>query len=249
MLSLPRPIASALPAALLACALVGRADAQSLRGSTGSVNKMFYHAVDHGIYFYKTGDGLRKAARSGTLARLSGNGDYRVSDVSYPYVRPAVKTFVERLAAQYHRACGERLVVTSAARPRSMRLFNSVSKSVHPAGIAVDLRKSNRSRCRSWLRETLVSLESRGLVEATEEHRPPHFHVAVFPTPYTRYVRGLGGATYAANTASAGNYKVRRGDSLWTIARRHDTSVQRLKSANGLRSSTLQVGQVLVIPE
>lgn len=223
------------------------AEGQSLRGSSSSVDRMYHHAVDHGIYFYKTGNGIRDAARNGTLTKLTGNADYRVHDVSYPYVRHPVRTFIERLAGQYRRACGERLVVTSAARPKSMRLFNGVSRSVHPAGIAVDVRKPRNSRCRAWLRDTLIALEDRGVIEATEENRPPHFHIAVFPTPYTRYVKAKGGNVYAVNS-EGGKYKVRSGDSLWTIARRHETTVNSLKSANGLTGSTLQIGQVLIIP-
>ena len=126
-----------------------------------------------------------------------------------------------------------------------MRLFNSVDRSVHPTGMAIDLRKSNRTSCRNWLRRTLLSLERTGVIEATEEHHPPHFHVAVYPTPYARYVAARGGPTHA----SVDQYKVRSGDSLWAIARRHDTTVDRLKEINGLSSSRLLPGQTLKIPK
>lgn len=218
--------------------------AQSLRGSSSSVDRMYEHAVEHGIYFYKTGDGIRRAGEEGRFVRLSGNGNYITSRVSYPYVRPETRTFVRRLAAQYRSACGEELVVTSASRPKSMRLFNSVRKSVHPTGMAIDLRKSRKSSCRNWLRRTLLTLEERGVLEATEEHHPPHFHVAVFPSPYARYVAARGGP----KLASADEYRVRTGDSLWAIARRHDTTVDALMAANGLRSSRLLPGQTLQIP-
>ena len=228
------------------------ARAQSLRGSTSSVNRMYFHAVDHGMYFYKTGSGLKKAASEGRFVRLATTENYRVVGVSYPYVQEAAKLFVDRLARQYRSACGERMVVTSAARPQSMRLANSVDKSVHPTGMAVDLRKPARTACRNWLRETLLSLEGQGVIEATEEYTPPHFHVAVFPTPYTRYVARGGGPTYAVNDAPAASstesYRVRSGDSLWGIARKRSTSVESLKSLNGLRSSSIRIGQVLVVP-
>lgn len=223
--------------------------AQSLQGSRASVDRMYRHAVDHGIYFYKTGDGIRTAAREGRFVRLTGNADYALSGVSYPYVRPATHTFVERLAAQYRATCGERLVVTSGARPRSMRLLNGVDRSVHPTGIAVDLRRSRNARCASWLRRTLLELEAAGVLEATEERSPPHFHVAVFPTPYSRYVQARGATvrTVAAAAPAGGTYRVRRGDSLWGIARRHSVTVEELKAANGLSSSFIRVGQELVI--
>lgn len=43
-------------------------------------------------------------------------------------------------------------------------------------------------------------------------------------------------------------YTVQRGDSLWEIANRYGTSVDAIKSLNGLTSNTLQIGQVLKIP-
>ena len=246
--SLAIPLAALL---LFASAIPPKpARAQSLRGSTSSVNRMYYHAVDHGMYFYKTGSGLKKAADEGRFVRLSTNANYRVAGVSYPYVQEAAKLFVDRLGRQYRSACGERMVITSAARPKSMRLANSVDKSVHPTGMAIDLRKPTRTACRNWLRNTLLSLEREGVIEAIEEYSPPHFHVAVFPTPYTRYVARQGGPTYAVNSgdASTEQYRVRRGDSLWGIARQRSTSVESLKSLNGLRSSSIKIGQVLVVP-
>ena len=45
-----------------------------------------------------------------------------------------------------------------------------------------------------------------------------------------------------------GNYVVRRGDNLWTIARSFSTTVSTLKRANGLRSNRLKIGQKLYIP-
>jgi len=44
------------------------------------------------------------------------------------------------------------------------------------------------------------------------------------------------------------SYRVRSGDSLFSIARRHGTSVSRIKSANNLRSSLLRPGMNLIIP-
>ena len=239
----PQMLVAAVVAVVLAPAAL---PAQSLRGSSGSIDRMYEHAVDNGIYFYRTGDGIRRAGDAGRFVRLGGNADYTTSNVSYPYVRAETRTFVQRLASQYRAACGERLVVTSASRPREMRLFNSTRKSVHPTGMAIDLRKSSRTSCRTWLRRTLLSLEDNGVLEATEEHSPPHFHVAVFPQPYARYVARRGGPKLAASTEE---YRVRNGDSLWSIARRNDTTVDRIMSANGLSSSLLRPGQTLRIPK
>ena len=251
-----------LPLGALALSFVVASGAagQSLRGSPASIDRMYRQAVQHDLDFYRTSSGVRNAANAGALVRMSGNADYQLHQVSQPYVLPATRTFVQRLGAQYRSYCGEKLVVTSATRPQSQRLANSTAKTVHPTGMAIDLRKPTRARCLTWLRNTLTSLEGRGLIEATEERNPPHFHVAVFPGPYQRYVGGASsGATRvaststqaaarAAATSSQTTYRVRPGDSLWTIARRVNVSVDRLKSANSLRSSRIVAGQTLIIP-
>ena len=43
-------------------------------------------------------------------------------------------------------------------------------------------------------------------------------------------------------------YTVKKGDSLWKIANKYNTAVEKLKSANNLKTNTLSVGQKLVIP-
>lgn len=43
-------------------------------------------------------------------------------------------------------------------------------------------------------------------------------------------------------------YTVKKGDSLWKIANKYNTTVEKLKSANNLKTNTLNVGQKLVIP-
>lgn len=252
------------PLFLIPSLLLARsAEAQTLRGSRASVNRIHRQALNHELHFYETSGGVRRAAARGRLVQLTGDRNYRVEGARYPYVLPITETFITRLAAQYRAACGERLVVTSAVRPRSFRLINSSDKSVHPTGMAVDLRKPARLRCLTWLRRTLLSLEASGAIEAVEERNPPHFHVAVFPRPYERYLAQRGadvrvasaGRPSAARSASASRpapatttYRVRRGDSLWSIARRHGTSVEQLKQANNMRSSRIVAGQRLRIP-
>jgi membrane-bound lytic murein transglycosylase D len=43
-------------------------------------------------------------------------------------------------------------------------------------------------------------------------------------------------------------YVVKRGDSVWKIAKRYSTTTRTIRSLNGLRSSRLRVGQVLRVP-
>ncbi len=41
---------------------------------------------------------------------------------------------------------------------------------------------------------------------------------------------------------------VMRGDTLWRIAQRHRTTIERVKRENNLRSSRIYPGQILQVP-
>lgn len=264
-----RPIAAVAAAGLLGGTLLGRpvqaqTQATLLRGSKASVQRMYDQAKDHRLAFYETSTQLRKAIDAGKLVQLDGNDDYTLHQVSFPYVVSSTQVFVERLASQYRTACGEQMVVTSATRPENRQPANSTEKSVHPTGMAVDLRRPS-GRCLTWLRSTLVSLERAGVIEVTEEHRPVHFHVAIFPLQYASYL-GDRMETRVASAArdatevdeaprkatavqvSSKRYRVRRGDTLWTVARRYGTTVAELRSLNHLSSSKIRTGQTLLLP-
>jgi hypothetical protein len=232
--------------------------AQSLRGSDESVDRMYRHARAEGLSFYETPRGVRKAVDAGTLVRLVPDGNFTLHAVGYPFVRPSTRTFVARLAEQHQSKCGEPLEVTSAVRPATRQPANSVEQSVHPTGMAIDLHKPDDAKCRQWLRETLLELEGAGVLEATEEYGPPHFHVAVYPTPYRQYVadrtdtapsKRVATSQSSSGVSSSGTvYRVRRGDTLWDIARAHDTTAEAIRSANRLEKSVIHPGDELVIP-
>jgi len=237
------------PFLLLLAAFLGLSPAvpaQSLAGSKASMVRQSRVARQHDYSYLRTSSQVHEFARRGLLVRLPGSSNYRVADVSFPYARPQVKTFVERLAKQYRNACGERLVVTSLTRPTTRQPRNASPLSVHPTGMAVDLRRSGRPACRAFLEKTLLTLEGREVLEATKENHPPHYHVSLYPEPYMRYLASKG--TGSSTESSVARYRVRGGDSLWEIAQRHGTSVARLKQANGMRSSQLKPGMMLEIP-
>jgi hypothetical protein len=241
------PARVALAASVLLCFFATSAVAQSLAGSKSSMVRQNRQANQHDYTFLRTSSQVHEFVRQGRLVRLSGNSDYRVVDVSFPYARREVKTFIQRLGNQYRNACREPLVVTSLTRPASRQPRNASPLSVHPTGMAADLRASNRPACRAFLERTLLTLESRGILEATRERRPPHYHVSLYPQQYASYLTGRG-ATTPTHAVNGKRYRVGRGDNLWTIARRHNTSVASLKKVNGIRSSRLKPGQVLEIP-
>jgi LysM repeat protein len=141
-----------------------------------------------------------------------------------------------------------------------------------------------------------MSLERQGVLDAIRENRPPHYHVALFPEPYERYVAKVSGGRSTTQLASArdrkaeasqempmlvtGNpppsgelevepaagaeliaatlekapesvtqYRVNRGDTLWSIARRHGTTVDALRRLNGLGANNrIVAGQRIRVP-
>lgn len=174
-------------------------NAPTLRGSPASMVQQNRVAKANDYTFLRTPSQVRKFADEGYLVRVESEGALKVaSGVSFPYARPELHTFLGRLAEQYRDACGESLVVTSLTRPRSDQPGNSHPLSVHPAGMAADLRISQSAGCRSWLEATLLSLERKEVLDVTRERRPPHYHIAVFPEAYMEYVRPMLAAESAA---------------------------------------------------
>jgi hypothetical protein len=179
----------ALAAALSgATATVAEANSASLRGSRAQMVQQNTVAKQHGLSFYRTPADIQAGIARGDLVELTGNANYDVADfVRHPYAHPAAKLFVERLAGQYREACGQKLVVTSAVRPENGQPGNAHALSVHPAGMAIDLRVSDRATCRAWLENALMNMERRGVINGIREHHPPHYHVAVYPEQYLAY--------------------------------------------------------------
>lgn len=221
------------------------AHAQSLKGSKRSLDAQNRVAEQHDFTYIGTTAQAKRFVELGHLVHVKSNGDYHVNRISHPYARPEVELFVSRLGRQFRSACGEQLVITSLTRPTSRQPRNASSRSVHPTGMAMDVRRSNSRACRSWLEKVLLSLEGAGVLEATRERNPPHYHIALFPNQYASYVdRRLADAGRSGEQ----EYRVRSGDSLWSIAQLHGTSISELRTANELKGSRIYAGQLLTVP-
>jgi LysM repeat protein len=223
-----------------AVSLATPALAQTLKGSPASMTRQNQEALRYGYSFLENSQAVTQFVDRGHLVKVSANRYMELSDVSYPYARPGVKMFLDRLSAQYLSACGEKLTITSLTRPINRQPANASSASVHPTGMAADLRIPRVAKCKTWLENTLLSLEGSGVIDVTRERNPPHYHVAVFTQSYEQYVTAVSG--------TATEYVVRRGDSLSAIATRTGVSVNQLRAANGMSGDLLQVGQKLQIP-
>jgi LysM repeat protein len=244
-----------LAAATLLTALPSSLAAQSLRGSTAKLDLQNEMAAEHDFTYLKSRQQVRTFVDLGLLVPVEPTEHFELNEVSFPYIRPEVALFVDRLASQYQQACGQKLVVTSLTRPISDQPRNASARSVHPTGMAVDLRVSTDRKCRSWLESTLLQLNETGVLDATRENRPPHYHVVVFPRQYTAHVERLESrfaeavsGTTTAPAAQRIEYTVRNGDSLWTIAQKLGTTVELIQQENDLRTSRIFAGQVISVP-
>lgn len=252
---------------------------QSLRGSKASVEKMYDFAQSHRYPFYLTPATLDAAIARGRLVPLTGDENYELTrGVGFSYATAEAREFITQFAPQYLAACGAPLTVTSAARPMSRQPRNANPHSVHPTGIAVDIRRPYPGPCLTWVRTALAQLESRGFVEATEEHHPAHLHIAVLrapgarftlpdltngvvvarqvPPPGTPIVATANGEVSLSPAASATSdsrgrvYLVRQGDTLWEVAQKTGVSVKALADANHRSPrAALKPGTTLLLPE
>jgi len=220
----------------------------SLRGSSSSMDRQNRAANSASLKRHRTPSELMRSVRGGKLVKVRGEGLFELHNVSYPYAQPQLRDFLRRFARTFRRECGETLVVTSLSRPISTQPRNASPRSVHPTGIAADLRLPPRY-CRKKIEPILLALEAEGVIEATRERRPPHYHLAINPRGFKRALRRGRGALSALKrqnvkvkrrpkarkrAARAHKvYRVRSGDTLWDLARRWRTSVREIKRMNG----------------
>jgi LysM repeat protein len=239
------------------------AQAQTLKGSRTSIDKQYRTAMSYGLTFVKSASGLNSAIGANQLIRVTPDRYMDLHDVSYPYAVPGTQLFLSRLSSQYYSMCNEKLTVTSLLRPRDRQPANSVAHSVHPTGMAVDLRIPKTNKCRVWLENTLLSLERENVVDVTRERYPPHYHVAVYAEHYETRVATLTGSKLERSAVAADSttvskalpfggvyqrYVVRKGDTLSEIAKRNGVQVAQLRAVNTLRGNLINVGQKLRIP-
>ncbi len=172
-----------------------------LSGSPASMIHQHAVAVQEEYTFLRTPLDVRKLAAGGRLVEVTGNEHYSLSGVSFPYARPEVLSFIEHFAAEYQDSTGARLIVTSLTRPEALQPRNAHALSVHPAGMAVDLRIPPAAAARAWLERALLGMEQRGLLDVTRERAPAHYHIAVFAEEYVPYAARLDSLTSVRRAA------------------------------------------------
>jgi hypothetical protein len=178
---------------------VDAAAAVELRGSRLSMERQNQVALDAGYTFARTFEDIDRMLATGELVELHGDENYDLREgIRSNAARPEVRVFIERLAAEYHAANGEKLIVTSLTRPASSQPGNASALSVHPTGMSIDLRVSQLPESRQWIEQHLLGMEADGLLDVTREYHPPHYHLALFPEAYMAHLEAELGADAVA---------------------------------------------------
>jgi hypothetical protein len=163
-----------------------------LKGSRSKVEQAYNAALINDYSFLRTEKEVDAFVEDGLLVRVRTTRYVKLVGVGHPYARPAVALFINRLAVQYHEACGEQMVLTSIVRTKNNQPRNASRRSVHPTGMAFDLRIPRTPRCRSSLIANLRLLHGRGVAIVTRENHPPHLHVVLKPRTYIAYLKRRG---------------------------------------------------------
>jgi penicillin-insensitive murein endopeptidase len=101
----------------------------------------------------------------------------------------------------------------------------------------------------SWLNDIFGRASEKGIIQHERGHKD-HLHVRFYnprAQEHGRIVYPVLVATGAAPPPMV-KHRVRRGETLGSLARRYGTSVNAIRAANGLRSSRLRAGRSYTIP-
>ena len=74
---------------------LGEASAQSLRGSSSSLNRQVLQAEIHDFTYIRDGNQVQRFVEAGYLVPVRGNRNFYLKGVSFPYARPEARLFIE----------------------------------------------------------------------------------------------------------------------------------------------------------
>jgi len=171
----------------------------SLRGSLEAVNFEKYAVRKEKLAILKDWREASRMKKSWALEKFNA-GKYAKIDQNEVKERNAyclrrVNLFLKDMGDAFHQELKKSIWVTSMLRDsrhnkqERRRNANVTEDSPHQTGAAFDLKKSEifgrytlrySSKEMKWLREYLLKYERVGMIQATEEHLQPNFHIMVF---------------------------------------------------------------------
>lgn len=177
--------------------------AEGLGGSPASMVRQHSVAVQEEYTFLRTPLDVQRLVTQGKLVPIASDSLVTLAGVSFPYGRPEVQSFLTRMGRDFRDSTGGMLTVTSLTRPALLQPRNAHKLSVHPAGMAVDFRIPRDAAERAFMERRLLAMEKAGLLDATRERSPAHYHIAVFAEPMLAYVARRDSADAVANARLA----------------------------------------------
>ncbi len=174
--------------------LMGATTAQSLRGSKKSEKIQNKKADESDLSRIKNDTELARMKKNGRLVHINTKHVKVDNDLKpkYRYVRPWTNVFLSDMGKAFYDSFGVSLQVNSAVRTvlhqKKLCKTNCNAADVsgprassHLTGATVDIAKIGLSKIQlKWVRKYLLNMESKKLIEATEEHAQLVFHVMVF---------------------------------------------------------------------
>lgn len=165
----------------------------------------------------------------------------RDSDYELRVPNGTAQTFRDRLSA----AAGEELASLKWHTVRRGETITSIARKVRGGVTATEIAEANSLSVRSRLRagQELLIPRPPATLMATRTERPAPAEVASRPVSGTATVPDA--VRSSANTTTY--YRVKRGDTLFGIARLFNTTVDKIKTWNRLRGNTISAGTRLLI--
>jgi hypothetical protein len=156
-------------------------------GQVSSSEQQFRYAAERQIPFMATEAEYQSRVSTGYFVRLE--SPFMDVHARRPYALASTVAFMTEMSEAYYSfGCG-RLTVKDALRLSAERPSNGSVYSVHPSGMAVDLRvRDIGEACENWMNSYLLEKEAEGRVDATREYWKmvrgqkvpnPHFHLVV----------------------------------------------------------------------
>lgn len=203
---------------------------------------------------------LKKAVNLETLARKAKVALSRIlylnPELNHNVTPPNVKEYelrvpagmTERFLEAYNNLGPEELFKFASYR---IRRGDTISRIARNYGIPQrEIIKLNKIRSVRRIRPGQVLLlpvpDGAKIKTARLRKEPSNYHARKKRIRSRRFPKAYPPAIPASQVS--GTYKVRRGDSLWTISKRFGVSIYNLKKANGMRSNRILPGDTLNIP-